>query len=400
MRLMSHDGTESGAGGPGRNLVLCLDGTNNDVTSPATNVLRLFRSLVKDDEQVCFYDPGVGTLPSAAGHWARFKRFAMTLNQANGGDLYRQFENAMVFLAQNYREGDRIYLFGFSRGAYAARAVAGAIFAMGVLKSEHANLVPHMWANYSDNAGKFDGGTAKSGDRWRGYNVFRKSFCREARVRLVGVWDTVSAFGPFWRQRTLPFTSVNPVFDDALHAIAMDERRGAFAVNTFGVFDPKKHHPRSKPPEHQRVREVWFAGVHADVGGGYEEEESGLAKITLGWMVDGAGVCGLRIDAAEAERLLGLDLKPTKQPPDPVGTMHDELAARAFWRLIQLVPRRAWDILAGERRWRWHPFESRREIPEGATVHASDLVRREKRPGEARPALPRRYLAEPESSRA
>jgi uncharacterized protein (DUF2235 family) len=377
-------------------LVLCLDGTNNDVTSPATNVLRLFRSLAKGDEQVSFYDPGVGTLPSASGHWSRLKRWAMTINQANGGDLYRQFGNAMVFLAQNFREGDRIYLIGFSRGAYAARAVAGAIFAMGVLKPEHVNLVPHMWANYADDAGKF-GGSGNSGDRWRGYHVFRKSFCRETRVRFIGVWDTVSAFGPFWTQRTLPYTAVNPAFDDARHAISIDERRGAFAVNTFGVFDPRTHHAGSRPPDHQRVREVWFAGGHADVGGGYPEDESGLAKVTLRWMMSEAVACGLRFDTPEAERLLGVDARPTKQPPDPLGPRHDALRDRWFWRVIQLVPRRAWDIRAGEPRWRWNPIESRREIPDGAVIHASDAVRRSVKRGEQRTSLPVRWSTEPDS---
>src|SRR5438309_10891847 len=136
-----------------RNLVICCDGTNNQMTGHETNVLRLYRSLVRDDRQLAFYDPGVGTLadPMAVSNAQKFAQ--RSLDAAIGRSLCQNFSDAYGFLSHHFQPGDQIYMFGFSRGAYTVRAVAGAIHMLGLIRPELTHLAPYVWAIYANDGG-------------------------------------------------------------------------------------------------------------------------------------------------------------------------------------------------------------------------------------------------------
>jgi uncharacterized protein (DUF2235 family) len=167
---------------------------------------------------------------------------------------------------------EAINVFGFSRGAYTVRALAGMIHMLGLVRPEHDNLATLAWAIYANEAHVY-----QVAPRFQGGRRFRRCFGVAAQpdIHFVGVWDMVSSFGFFWDFQALPYTSHNPSVQHFRHALALDERRTCFPANMFC------------PAEGQvdRCKQVWFAGVHADVGGGYAEPESALAKIPLSWML-------------------------------------------------------------------------------------------------------------------
>src|SRR5262249_43132931 len=154
-------------------------------------------------------------------------------------------------------------------------------------------------------------------------------------IHFVGAWDTVSSFGWIWNFRTLPYTATNPSILHIRHALAIDERRAAFPANLFFPKDEQK----------PNCKQVWFAGVHADVGGGYPEKEATLAKVPLAWMLREAEGLGLLLNPDQRKYLMDSEDKP---PPDPCGPVHESLAG--FWRAMEFLPRRAWDQNVGRLR--------------------------------------------------
>ena len=310
-----------------KNIVVCCDGTGNQLGANATNVLRLWSALVRDQSQVCFYDPGVGTLgdPRVLGVWRRQLR--KRLDGAIGYSIRDNFIDAYSFIARRYTDGDRIFLFGFSRGAYTARAVAGAIHLFGLLEPAHENLAPYVWRTYSN-----DDGDEDADDLFGTAARFRKRFTRTVPIHFVGVWDTVSSFGLITNFRTLPHTRSNPSVAVLRHAAAIDERRACFRCSRCDPTVPG-----------QDTKEVWFAGVHSDVGGGYPEKEAGLAKIPLRWMLGEAGAHGLALDPARVAEALA------DPPPDPAARAHESLAG--WWRLLEFLPQRRWTH--GKKKFGW-----------------------------------------------
>jgi uncharacterized protein (DUF2235 family) len=340
-----------------KNIVVCCDGTDNEIATDSTNILRLFRMLKRDERQLAYYDGGVGTLvdPEAISVWRKY--LSRRLDAAIG---LRVRENAMAayrFLARIYEPGDLIYLFGFSRGAYTVRAVAGMIHFLGLLRPELENLTTLAWALYAN-----EGHVYTVSRRFAGGNRFQRCFgvMPKARIHFVGTWDTVSSFGWIWDFQTLPFTANNLSIVHIRHALAIDERRACFPENLFS------------PSEEQRpnCKQVWFAGVHADVGGGYPEQEATLAKVPLAWMLREAETLGLLIDDDQRQYLL--DSK-NKRPPDPCGPLHESLTG--FWKLLELIPRRSWDRDAKAMRWQGPHRGRRRKIMEASVLHASVLER-------------------------
>ncbi len=345
-----------------RNIVVCCDGTWNRFDRQRnTNVVRLASCLVRHSErQVAFYDPGVGTI--AAERWrTRFGRaWSKLLGGAFGAGLATNLEEAYSFIAEHYTEGDRIYLFGFSRGAYTARALASVIRMFGLLERQNDNLYPYVREIVVRRlGGKPDFDLAAK---------FRHNFARTIRVHFVGVWDTVSSVGWITSPVSLPFTKSNPIIDHVRHAVSIDERRKSFRHNLF------------RPADGQDLKEVWFAGAHADVGGGYEESESGLAKISLEWMIREAVACGLEVDAARVTRILGLDnAKYVKA--DAAAHIHNPLDA-LFWKLAQYAPRRTYDMSQDppKRSWDFSVRARERWIDGDAVLHQSAIDRMEKVP--------------------
>ena len=134
---------------------------------------------------------------------------------------------------------------------------------------------------------------------------------------FVGVWDTVSSVGWIENPLRLPYTANNPDIQIGRHAIAIDERRAFFRPNLWRP--TATGGPRD-------LKQVWFPGVHCDVGGGYPEAESGLSKVALEWMLREAASAGLLTEPAKVNRVLGRS-GDEYVPPDPKAAMHESLTA-------------------------------------------------------------------------
>ncbi len=259
---------------PLRRLIVCFDGTWNTPDNGAnpTNVVKLLRSIKSRDgdvPQIVFYDKGVGT----GGICDR------VAGGASGAGLTENVIDGYRFLGNNYEPGDEIYIFGFSRGAYTARSLGGLIGLAGVLGPAHlGGALTKVLEVYRD-------GTTTGDEKRNHIAALNLRDRHDARIRCIGVWDTVGSLGipgDLGRQM-LPKayyfndTMLSPKVDVALHAIAIDEKRSAFSptmwVRQKGV----------SPPEHQIVEQVWFSGVHSNIGGSYEN--AGLSDIALDWMV-------------------------------------------------------------------------------------------------------------------
>ncbi len=298
-----------------KNIVVCCDGTGNEISENISNVLKLYRVLRKsgktEPRQVAFYDPGVGTL-SLPNPWIKFKQdFAAILGLATGYGLDQHVLNAYQFLIEEYEEGDNIYLFGFSRGAHTVRVLAGLVHKIGLLRPEQRNLSEAALAAYkqSKEKGSADMETALSDDGQpeifdandRGSQFARIVSPRWPTIKFLGVWDTVASvivprpdrFYTFSLQ-TLPYTQHNPSVKVFRQAIAIDERRRMFRLSQWD--DPQNsmnnRFSKTNNSEPQDIKQVWFSGVHADVGGGYPEAESGLSKFPLIWMIEEAMLHG------------------------------------------------------------------------------------------------------------
>lgn len=361
-----------------KNIVVCCDGTNNEITSDATNVLRLFCMLARDERQIAYYDAGVGTHIDPAAITRRKKLLSKQIDGALGLSVRENVCQAYQFLSRVYRPGDRIFLFGFSRGAYTVRALAGMIHFLGLVRPELEGLTPLAWAVYAD-----DDQSLPVSRRFQGGHRFRNAFSipEEVPIHFLGVWDTVSSFGFFWNFRTLPNTANNPSLQHVRHALAIDERRSAFQANLLRP---------AKPQQHLSFKQVWFAGVHSDVGGGYEEAQGGLSFITLQWMLREA-------------RLFDLYLEPSSPPgeaiaqerfvPDPSGILHDSLTG--YWKFAEWLPRRVWNGSVKRMKWiRPHPRKPR-YIEDDSFLHRSVVDRlSDASLGYSPPNLPKHYLIE------
>jgi len=269
----------------GKNIVVCLDGTGNQLKARgSTNVVRLFEMLDLSDpgQQVAYYDPGVGTF-GAQGAWTPLaRRLTKLAGLALGYGLRTNLGEAYTYLLHEYEEGDRLFIFGFSRGAYTARALAGLLHVIGLLRPGSENLVPYVVSVYSRNK-------TLSRDDWTQVHRFAEAFSRKVGGRtsfpvdFMGLWDSVKAAGILrWNLHWL-YTRQIPNVRIARHAVSIDEKRRPYREYLIS--------PRDKPPI-PVIEEVWFAGVHSDVGGTFDDDPR-LPQITLKWMVEGAAACGI-----------------------------------------------------------------------------------------------------------
>jgi uncharacterized protein (DUF2235 family) len=311
-----------------KRLVICADGTWNSRDAPRfdsrgrglTNVAKLANAIAEHDEagvaQEIHYDPGVGTYP----WWDRLAR-------PFGVPLARSVQECYTWLVDRYEPGDELYVFGFSRGASTARSLIGLVRNCGILRREHANRVREAYEFYCDRRAETHPAAAAAAR-------FRADFAHPGKVciKCVGVWDTVGALGiPLsgpagWytrRRRGFHDTRLTSWVENAFHALALDERRKAFAPALWEVPDAERKRPDFK----QRIEQVWFPGVHANVGGGYPDCQ--LSDITLAWMLARASECGLALDPAAKEKLRG----------HCCGTMYDSMTSfyRAHGRFTRPV---------------------------------------------------------------
>ncbi len=352
----------------GRNIVLCTDGTGNSGSAASkSNVWRLYQALDQSnsDRQIAFYVRGVGTSSV---------QLLRLLGGAFGFGLARNVRTMYIFLSENYRppdkdyEGDRVYIFGFSRGAFTARLLAGLINRCGIL--DRRKSVATKKERYSINTRRGMDVAAKLAYAsfrksmqqrapiatiiWRffrdrltgvvpGVEEFRDAHCfplslyespNRHPIETLGVWDTVSAYG-------MPITELSVMLDKlvfshrfenhkldqqtarAYHALAIDDERYSFHPL---VFDETEENS-----EDNRITQVWFPGMHSDVGGGYPD--GSLSFVALNWMVDAVK----RQDDGD-----GLDFVPDilnqyTSVTSPLGVMHNSREGLALY--YRLAPR-------------------------------------------------------------
>jgi uncharacterized protein (DUF2235 family) len=346
----------------GKNIVICLDGTGNQFRQENTNVVKLYQVLLRDPQtQVAFYDPGVGTLADPSYKTPLGKQINKALGLGFGVGLLGNVAQAYTYLMEQYEEHDRVFIFGFSRGAYTARVLAGLIRAVGLLERGCENLIPYALALYK--ARKIDFAILAK---------FKSTYGRKLSIHFLGLWDSVSTFGWIYDPVFLPYTSRNSSVQAVRHALAIDERRAFFQPLHWRGKD--EHGDKQTHSQAQDLKEVWFAGVHADVGGGYPEAESGLAKIALRWMIEEArsDQFGLLIDETKYDRYVpSNDDKKPFVSPNPTAMAHESLTGP--WWLVQYLPQRVWVQAEKHKAIRMPP--QRRAVDAGATLHRSVLER-------------------------
>ncbi|QDZ15214.1 phospholipase effector Tle1 domain-containing protein [Humibacter ginsenosidimutans] len=282
-----------------KNIVVCFDGTNNLLDHHATNAAKIFMMLDLDHprRQLAYYDPGVGTLPAAGAIGRLGKAWSQLGGLAFGWGMQTNITQAYAWLMNRYRPGDKIYVFGFSRGAFTARAFAALLARPGMLRAGSDNLVEYAVKEYVRPVR-----TKKLAEtRKREAKEFADALCwgtagqpvaappgtppddflialgqrdiHAVPVEYLGVWDTVESwFGGLGRLDWADTASLWNV-RTLRHAVAIDEWRVQFG------YSPVKHRAG--------FEEVWFAGVHCDVGGTFANHD--LAKIALKWVFEGTG---------------------------------------------------------------------------------------------------------------
>lgn len=377
-----------------KNIVICCDGTGNQVSGDLTNVLKFYRCLSKDDSQRVFYDPGIGTIGNANPWRRRWNQVKGAFGLATGAGLDDNILDAYRFMIAQFEPGDRLYFFGFSRGAYTVRALAGLVHSIGVLRPDQMNLAPYALTTYkrAGEEGRFD----------IAWDFARITGSARATIHFMGVWDTVASMIVPRRDRfylpslgTLPFTRTNPSVRAFRHAMAIDERRRMFRLNHWNGDTRFVVDPFSKPAvtEPQDCKQVWFAGVHADVGGGYAENESGLSKFPLIWMAQEALAHGVQLDCGMLDHLaFGKPLEGGRRQyvaPNAAGMLHRSL--KGWWWLIEFLPKsvkwREWPTHLGI--WGYYlPKGEVRAIPPGASIDPSVRERQAAIPDYRPPNLP------------
>lgn len=309
-----------------RQLVLLCDGTSNNVTGKVndTHVVALAEWLAAhpDPLRTTFYDPGVGNpgeLPGATV-WDQIRRtFDRRQGLAFGRGVFENMAECYLFLMQHYQPGDQIYLFGFSRGAFTARSVAGLVNQFGVLQAHMTSMLPTLLHVYFAERNKSTHWNAIAEQSAR---LFTHANTRKVPIHFVGVWDTVASVGlpPFGAKMTALPTASGKQFIHVRQALALDEHRLQFTPRLYaGDNGPFK---TVNGGDGDLVQQ-WFAGSHCDVGGGYPVEQAQLSQAPLIWLTNEAQACGLRVAPLAAV--------PTKPP-----VVHSQTLVQPLWALTGL----------------------------------------------------------------
>lgn len=342
-----------------KRIVICCDGSWNTPDQKdrgkvrPSNVAKLALAVApKDDKgipQLVFYDKGVGT-----------GRYDRLIGGACGWGLSKNIEEAYRFLVDHYEPNDEIYLFGFSRGAYTARSVAGLIRNCGILKKEYA---ARFWQAYALYGRRDDASHPKKIEA----QLFRKSYAHpqeEFRIKCIGVWDTVGALGIplnclYFLNKRWAFHDVqlSSWVDHAYQALAIDEKRKPFSP---AIWQADKTNLIEKK---QTLEQVWFAGSHTDIGGGYVD--TGMSDITLHWMRDKAEGCGLGFNQNYFDK---------NTSPDFLGEIRDSTTG-----LFKLIPHYIRPIGLGDTGNKVsaesvHPSAIRRLMSRDLAYHPENLV--------------------------
>jgi uncharacterized protein (DUF2235 family) len=303
----------------GKNIVVLSDGTGQlGGKNYNTNVYKLFNLLEdRTDRQIAFYDPGLGT------DWRKIT------GNISGRGFSKNLLDCYRFIFQNFEADDQIYLFGFSRGAATVRSLSGFLHLFGILPKCREDLIQQAYSIYK----------IRNADQRvkRAEELVEKNSTMWCKIRFLGVWDTVAALGlplkwaSYFLDRFFPHRFHNFQLSDSVeyarHALAIDEERKTFHPTLWDKLGP------GEPKD--RLKQVWFSGVHTDVGGGYKEDE--LSNITLCWMIQEATAKGLLLyqNGKHYERFRSC-------VSDANGTMHNEQSGfpgKLFRRL-----QRSWDV--------------------------------------------------------
>ncbi|KAJ6560510.1 hypothetical protein DFH09DRAFT_921570 [Mycena vulgaris] len=312
---------------PGRNLVVSIDGTSNQFGPNNTNVVELHSRILKHHpsaQQLTFYVSGIGTYapPSfrSLAYWSQV--LANILDLAIAWNFERHVKDAYQWLADNYQRGDKIFLFGFSRGEYQVRALAGMIATLGLIYPGNHRNIPFAYELY---AKRYKG---KATDKVEELcKHFKETFSREdhdVRVHFVGAWDTVSSVGIF-RGQPLPLTGSADHICHFRHALAIDERRVKFLPEYIkgGDSSPLNRTGDAEPEGGRtRIKEVWFAGTHSDI--------LDLAGVPLLWMENEATTAGLHLRPRDTGGAWDWDKLQREGP--------QESLTGPFWWFMETLP--------------------------------------------------------------
>jgi uncharacterized protein (DUF2235 family) len=350
--------------GRGKRIVLCADGTCNAFGQRSSNVAKLLEHLDLSDErvQVAAYDQGLGT---RASQFAAIKKFRNQLARPNalhtlqppnesllrpwtwrallnamtrGSDLDAHVVQLYAKLAELYEVGDTVFMFGFSRGAFAVRALAGLTWRYGIPSSEDVAVAARFasaWSLFSTEFPDPDGKNKKRALEFQ--NDFGQRPCP---IHFLGLWDTVKSYGGL-EPVMLPHLRHNPSVCIVRHALALDERRAWFEPTTWGWLDSDKceHAAASRLSSDdiamlrkQDVAEVWFTGCHSDVGGGTNNSDT--SEIAFRWMLGEARCAGLRLNDKGVQCL---SVSRQKEEPRPTDSHN------VVWSLIERVRRKSID---------------------------------------------------------
>jgi uncharacterized protein (DUF2235 family) len=328
-------------------IVMCSDGTGNSFSDQVSNVARVITliDLSEPARQIAFYDQGIGTNPRHVEAvkdytdtqpdvrraltvldppyhaWWVPARVAGLAGLTVGYGLRRNVKELYAALARSYEDGASLYLFGFSRGAFTVRVLAGLLFRCGLVRYDPASFDATF-------ARAYDLYTPHIPDERAVEQFKRDEHVRAPQVHFLGVWDTVKSYGGVWPQ-SLPHLRHNPIVKTVRHGLALDEQRSWFLPTSWGGIDSDRpmHDPRYRD---QRVLEIWFRGSHSDVGGGYKDDAA--STIALRWMLNEAADAGLRLNEA------GRALAASTDRPDP--QLHDSLTRD--WLITEYLPR--WEL--------------------------------------------------------
>lgn len=348
-----------------QNIVLCFDGTNNEFGVNNTNVVRLAQVIDRDAQRL-YYDPGVGTLPDPRMLTRAGQTICKWIDLAFAKDLTGKIEAAYTYLMDFWEPDSKVFMFGFSRGAYTARVLAGLLHSLGLLSRGNHHLVPYVMQLFRSIRGGSEGPIDST--YWSLCNSFRWSFARATdndsrhfKVHFLGLWDTVSSVGWVWDPATFRYTATNPSVINARHAVSIDERRAFFRQNLLNL---------SKLEPGQDWKEVWFPGVHCDVGGGYPENEGALWLVAFLWMIAEATQHGL---AVNSDRINWVRNHHGPPPADPWMEPTHESLQGFLWNAAEYYPKRHWRQDHG------YYYAANRGSPrfihEGALIHESALLR-------------------------
>jgi uncharacterized protein (DUF2235 family) len=353
-----------------KNIVICCDGTANEFAESNTNVWKIYWTLVNQlDRQVTYYHPGLGTMEPAGALTTITRKTTKLLGMAVGYGLADDIRDSYVFLMKNYEPEDRVFFFGFSRGAYTVRAVASLLKLYGLIRRDNDPLVPYATRLMmgAELAKLDDQRQHQQAEKYFDLAAdFKATLSCDCKPWFVGVWDTVSSVGWIENPLKLPYVANNPDIQIGRQAIAIDERRAFFRNHLW-----RKPSDSGVPYGPKDVMQVWFPGVHCDVGGGYVEQESGLSKVALDWMIEEAVKAGLAVDADKVAEILGERSKKHVRP-DFNAPAHESLTG--WWHLAELVPKKHYDWQTGQTHRKMNLW-SRRTIPPRSLVHEAAFRR-------------------------